>query len=68
MGALAQALGLPQLVRAKVLPISVSLGWGINVGLGALNNIIRRHERLPLRLTARRPTIVTAPVGGSERR
>jgi cytochrome P450 len=30
----------------------------------ALNNIIRRHEHLPLRLTARRSTVVASPVGG----
>jgi 1-acyl-sn-glycerol-3-phosphate acyltransferase len=34
--ALAQALRLPRLARTKVLPISVSLGWGLNVGLAGM--------------------------------
>jgi cytochrome P450 len=32
----------------------------------ALNNIIRRHEHLPLRLTARRSAVVASPVGGND--
>ncbi|MVU80680.1 glycerol acyltransferase [Nocardia sp. ET3-3] len=29
----AKALGLPRLLRAKALPISISIPWGLNVGL-----------------------------------
>lgn len=61
--ALAQALRLPQLARTKVLPVSVSLGWGLNVGLAG----VLPYPPLPTKLhTAVMPPMTPGPLESPE--